>query len=84
MSAIFLCTSLIFVDCLINCHDVYFHIEQALQLLQKAKKNTMQVVSRQRVNPRAINMRKIFKDDRYRDDEDDETDEIADLEKRIT
>ena len=40
----------------------------------------MQIVSRQRADPRPINMRKIFKDDRYRDEEGDE---IADLEKRI-
>ena len=43
----------------------------------------MHVVSRQRADPRPIKMRKIFKNDRYRDDEDEEGDEIADLEKRI-
>ena len=43
----------------------------------------MQIVSRQRADPRPINMRKIFKDDKYRDEEDEEGDEIADLAKRI-
>ncbi len=57
---------------------------QALKLLQTAKKNTVQIISKNRTQPRHI-VRKIFRDDKLRDkDDDDETDEIADLEKRIT
>lgn len=52
---------------------------QGLKLMQKAKKNSIDIGSRQSGTLKPINMRRMFTNV----DDEDEVDEVADLEKRI-